>query len=160
VRIHAFADGGSWRPLYFIPWDSSVKQTPEEEDLCKRILFERALSSAISRVGRVREPGEVNLPLDGILEDATFNLVKLWRNRRDITHVLSTIRRFLENAIRKGSPHLRFQWDGATRSLKISIASREEAEVLRRALEEGKPVEWLGSLEAKQPSLFDQDGVE
>lgn len=159
ARVHTFADGGVWRPLYFIPWDPSVEQAPDEKALCQRILFERVLASAVSHAGRLRGPGQANFSLDSILEEATFELAKRW-NRQDILQVITAIRGFLESAIRKKAAHLPIQWDGATRTLRIPIASREDAEALRRALEEGKPAEWLDSSDARQPGLFDEGRVE
>lgn len=160
ARVHTFADAGTWRPLYFIPWDPSVEQAPDEKALCQRILFERVLASAISHAGRLRGPGQASFSLEVILEEATFGLAKRWRNRRDIDQVLIAIRGFLENAIRKKAVHFPVQWDGPTKRLTIPIANMQDAEALRRALEEGKPAEWLGSLEAQQPGLFDQERVE
>jgi hypothetical protein len=160
ARVHTFGDRDAWRPLYFIPWDPSVQQAAEEKALWQRILYERVLGSAISRVGKQRAPGQVDLHLDTILDEATFNLAKLWRSRRDIAYVLTAIRSFLENAIRVGAPRLDARRDIPARALRIPIASREDAEVLRRALEERKPAEWLGSSEARQPSLFEQERVE
>lgn len=160
ARVHAFTDAGAWRPLYFIPWDPSVEQSPEEKALCQRILFERVLASAVSRAGRLRGPGQASFPLDHILEEATFDLAKRWRNRPDITQVVTAIRRFLENAIQKKAAHLPIEWDAPTRTLRISLTSREGAEALRRALEEGKPAEWLDTAEARQPGLFDEGRAE
>jgi len=50
VNIIKFEEGTDPRPLYFIPYDPNILQTKEEQELCRRILFERILSYVITYI--------------------------------------------------------------------------------------------------------------
>ncbi len=47
------------RPLYFIPYDPDIAQTPEERSWCKRVLFERIHSTILVDVGRASPPASL-----------------------------------------------------------------------------------------------------
>jgi len=122
VRIHEILEGDTGRRLYLIPWDPSVSQAPEEREFCRRILFERVLAEALSHAGRASTPGEVRLPLDDLLDKATFKLARYWRAREDVKQVIRAIRRFLQGAIEKKAPGLSSAWDRGERTLRIPLA--------------------------------------
>jgi hypothetical protein len=158
VRIHEVFEGETGRRLYLIPWDPSVSQTPEERQFCQRILFERVLAEALALAGRAPAPGEVHLPMDILLDRATFTLARRWRARQDIKHITQTIHRFLRGTIERHPRKFATRWDAMTRTLVVSLGSAEEHGDLLRALEEGQPAEWLKGRDMQQPELFEDEG--
>lgn len=159
VRIHEVFEGETGRRLYLIPWDPSVSQTPEERQLCQRILFERVLAEALALAGRACVPGEVHFPVDTLLDRATFTLARRWRARQDIKHITHTIHRFLRVTIERHPRKFATRWDAMIRTLVVPMGSAGEHGELLRALEEGQPAEWLKGRDMQQPELF-EDGAE
>jgi hypothetical protein len=80
------------RPLYFIPYDPSIDQTPDQRIFCLQILLQRLLASLLSKIGRAIPPVRKIIAIDEMLNDATFGMYSLWRNR-DTTHNLRSILR-------------------------------------------------------------------
>jgi hypothetical protein len=158
VRIHETLEGDTGRRLYLIPWDPSVTQIPEERDFCQRILFERVLAEALSHAGRASIPGEVRLPLDDLLDKATFKLARYWRAREDVKQVIRAIRRFLQAAIEKNAPGLSVTWDKVERTLRIRVAQAGDHAALLRALEEAGPAFWLSGRDLMQAELPYDEG--
>lgn len=158
VRIHEVLEGETGRRLYLIPWDPSVTQTPEERQLCQRILFERVLAEALALAGRVAVPGELHLPLEALLDKATFSLAKRWRAREDVKQVIRSIHRFLGMSFGKQPGRIGFRWDPTTRVVTVPVGSSDEHSQLLRALEDGRPAEWLKGQEERQAELFEDEG--
>lgn len=72
------------RPLYFIPWDPGVTQSPEEEALCREMLFARVLMEAVQDVGRCSPPDRLVISMQNLLARATFGVSEKWRARHDL----------------------------------------------------------------------------
>lgn len=157
-RIHEMCEGESGRRLYLIPWDPSVSQAPEERQLCQRILFERILGEALALAGKMAVPGELYLPLDTLLDRATFSLARRWRARQDIKHIIQGIRRFLQTSLGRHSDRVVPRWDSTTRTLTLPVASADEHDELLRALEEAGPADWLSGRDLLQAELPYDEG--
>lgn len=93
------------RPLYFIPFDPDIDQTPEEKAFCKRILFERLQGGLIAAVGRAHPPFDLPVSLRGLLNDATFGMVTQWENQDTQKH-LSRLAKQLLTAIAQEIGHI------------------------------------------------------
>jgi hypothetical protein len=91
------------RPLYFIPYDPSIEQSPEEKSLCQQILCQRLLASLLGRIGRSMTPGKMTVSVEDLLNEATFGMYTLWRNR-DSMHNMRNILRGLMAEVKSGLP--------------------------------------------------------
>jgi len=87
--------GDDPRPLYFIPYDPDVHQSPEENLFCKRILFERIHSVVLAAVGRASSPESLTLNIDNLLNEATFGMFGLWENRESLKHMRGMCRQLI-----------------------------------------------------------------
>ena len=87
--------GDDPRPLYFIPYDPDVHQSPEENLFCKRILFERIHSVVLAAVGRASSPESLTLNIDNLLNEATFGMFGLWENRESLKHMQRMCRQLI-----------------------------------------------------------------
>jgi len=86
------------RPLYFIPYDPDLigQQTDEEKLFCKRVLFERMLSTIITAVGRANPPTEVPLKSRDVLNDAMFGMYEHWENSDSARHMRKLCSQFMD----------------------------------------------------------------
>jgi len=84
------------RPLYFIPFDPDVEQSPNEKLLCKRILFERIHGAILSAVGRANAPVTLLIQPSEILNDAMFGMSRHWENQAALRHMRRLCRQFIE----------------------------------------------------------------
>jgi len=87
--------GDDPRPLYFIPYDPDVHQSPEENLFCKRILFERIHSAVLAAVGRASLQTNLTLNINNLLNDATFGMFDLWENRESLKHMRGMCRQLI-----------------------------------------------------------------
>jgi len=75
------------RPLYLIPYDPDIDQSPQQTAHSKRILFERMQSSVIAAVGPANPRSELTIGLEKILGDATLGMFSLWENAASQKHL-------------------------------------------------------------------------
>jgi len=87
------------RPLYFIPFDPSVKQSAQERAYCLRVLLARGRAAAASELGRYSDTGTVVLEADSLLSAATFNLSVYWKDHNDKKNAGRIVLRFVEDAL-------------------------------------------------------------
>ncbi len=83
------------RPVYFIPYDPDVDQTPQEKSFCKRILFERMLGAVVSAAGRVIPPFPTSLKTKSILNDSTFGMYDHWENQESAKNMRGVCKHFM-----------------------------------------------------------------
>lgn len=83
------------KPLYFIPYDPDIDQSPEEREFCKRVLFERIQSTVVAAVGRASPPCELSLNSEKILNDAMFGMYGQWENRESARHMQRLCRQLM-----------------------------------------------------------------
>lgn len=89
------------RPLYFIPYDPNIEQTKEEQELCRRILFERILSYIIDKTGGGTIPSSIIFTTDELLNFATFRVYEIWDDTDAKKHIRKLVKDFLINVIKK-----------------------------------------------------------
>jgi hypothetical protein len=82
------------RPLYFIPYDPDIDQTPTERTFSRRLLFERILSTLVAAVGHATPPTQLPFTPAGVLNDATFGMFAQWENRNSARHMTRLWREF------------------------------------------------------------------
>jgi hypothetical protein len=82
------------RPLYFIPYDPDIDQTPSERAFSRRLLFERILSTLVVAVGHATPPTQLPFTPAGVLNDATFGMFEQWENRDSARHMRRLWREF------------------------------------------------------------------
>jgi hypothetical protein len=83
------------RPLYFIPYDPDLTQSPSEARYCKRVLFERIHSTVVAAVGRANPPVVLLLQSDQILNDAMFGMFEHWENKDSGRHMRGLCRELM-----------------------------------------------------------------
>ncbi len=157
ARILETVEGEVARRLYFIPWDPSVDQSAEEKAFCRRILLERVLAELVAAAGRSSPSSDLQISMEALLDRATFGLATRWRARREVTNIVRVIRTFVRQLIEKGAPGLPMQWDGPARIVTITLRTADDRDQLLRAIEEGRPAEWLKRPDFQQPGLFEDE---
>ncbi|MDQ3691517.1 MAG: hypothetical protein M3406_16100 [Chloroflexota bacterium] len=109
VVVPAAGDEEMARPLYFIPFDPSVSQAPEERQYCLRVLLERGRAHAASVIGRAEAQGTAVLDGLQLLRDATYGLSQHWSDIGSRDKAAHEILRYSKLAIRQMKskvPHL------------------------------------------------------
>ena len=101
--------GSDPRPLYFIPYDPDVQQSPAEANRCRRILLDRIHSSIISMVGRSVPFSETRVRREDLLREATLGMYELWENRDSAVH----LKRLCQEFIRDLAQHVNQRVPGA-----------------------------------------------
>lgn len=84
------------RPIYFIPYDPLIEQSPTEREMSKRILFERIHASVVSNVGRSTCPIELILQTDNLLHDATFRMYARWDDHDSKVNLKRLLKQFMD----------------------------------------------------------------
>ena len=69
------------RPLYFVPFDPDVCQSPTERAYCKRVLYERMQVSIVSALGHAGPPVDLSIETERLLNDAMFGTYSRWEKR-------------------------------------------------------------------------------
>ncbi|MEW6667904.1 MAG: hypothetical protein AB1512_22060 [Thermodesulfobacteriota bacterium] len=92
MRLEADTDP---RPLYFIPFDPDLDQTPDEKAFCKRVLLERLQGGLIALVGRAHPPFNLSVNLQRLLNDATFGTFDQWENQDTHKHLRGLAKQLL-----------------------------------------------------------------
>jgi hypothetical protein len=142
------------RPLYFIPYDPDINQSPEEREFCKRVLFERMQSTVVAAVGRARPPCDLPLSVEKILNDAMFGMYGQWENRESAKHMRRLCRRLMDalaKAVNSEAPNSMFQ---SGEGWKVVLQSSEQHEKVLDALTRFS-CETLGLPKELPPDLFD-----
>jgi hypothetical protein len=143
------------RPLYFIPYDPDISQSPEERKFCKRVLFERMQSTVVAAVGRARPPCELHLNFEKILNDAMFGMYGQWENRESAKHMRQLCRQLMDalaQAVNSKVPNsITFQLD---KGLRIILQNSEQQEKVLDVLTHFSSVT-LDLQTEPQPDLFD-----
>jgi hypothetical protein len=88
-------------PLYFIPYDPTIDQSPAERQRSKRMLFERLLGGVISATGRANPPFDLLLEPDHMLNDAMFGMYEHWESRDATRHMRRLCREFMNALLGK-----------------------------------------------------------
>ncbi len=97
VEILSLEEDTDPRPLYFIPYDPNIRQTKEEQELSRRILFERILSYIISKMGGATIPSSITFTTEELLNSATFGVYEVWEDNEAKKHIRRLVRDFLWN---------------------------------------------------------------
>jgi len=97
VEILQFEDDTDPRPLYFIPYDPNLNQSKEEQEFCRRILFDRILSYIISNIGSANIPTSTTFTTEELLNSATFGVYEIWEDSDTTRHIRRVVRDFLQN---------------------------------------------------------------
>jgi hypothetical protein len=96
VEVIKFEEETDPHPLYFIPYDpNNPQQTPEEQELCRRILFERIWSEIISKVGGGVTPCKVQFSTKELLMSATFGIYDIWEDNDAKRNIKKIVKSFL-----------------------------------------------------------------
>jgi hypothetical protein len=83
------------RPLYFIPFDPDVNQSPAERAYCKRVLYERMHVSIVSAVGHAGPPVDLTIETERLLNDAMFGAYSRWEKRESRQNLKRLCRQFM-----------------------------------------------------------------
>jgi len=148
-------EGSDPRPLYFIPYDPDVTQSPQEAVFCKRVLFERIQSEVIAAVGRSNPPAEVVLESGKLLNSAMFGMYGHWENQDSASHMRRLCRQLMDaitqaaNSVSQDA--IAFQ---PGRGWTVNLASEEQHESVLDALTRFS-CETLSLRVEPSPSLFD-----
>lgn len=155
VKILTFEAETDPRPLYFIPYDPNIQQTKEEQELCRRILFERILSYIISKIGGVTIPSSIIFAIEEILNSATFGVYEVWEDNETKKHIRRLVREFLEDIRSRMDEELREHINyESKRGWTFNLKDTETYEEMLKQISKFKP-ETLDLSKELQPTLFD-----
>jgi len=143
------------RPLYFIPYDPDVDQSPEEREFCKRVLFERMQSTVVAAVGHATPLCELPLNSERILNDAMFGMYGQWENRESAKHMRRLCRQLMDalmQAVNSEVPNSMISQPGE--GWKIILQNSEQQEKVLDALTRFS-CETLDLQKELPPDLFD-----
>jgi len=155
VDVIKFEEDTDPRPLYLIPYDPNVNQTKEEQEFCRRVLFERILSHIISNIGSADIPTSITFTTAKLLNLATFGVYEIWDDTDAKKHIRKLVKDFLANV--KNSINvsvrecLKFE---AQKGWIFNIENKEKQEELLKHLQRFKP-ENLDLSKKIEPTLFD-----
>ena len=144
------------RPLYFIPYDPDINQSPQERKFCKRILFERMHCTVTAAVAHAHPPHELCLDCQKILNDAMFGMYDQWENRESARHMRRLCKQLMDalmQAVNSEAPNsITFQ---SREGWKIILQDSEQQEKVLGALRRFSCVT-LDLRTEPDPSLFDE----
>lgn len=155
VKIIEFEENTDPRPLYFIPYDPNVNQTKEEQEFCRRILFERILSHIISNIGSADIPASITFTTADFLNLATSGVYKIWDDDDAKKYVRRVVKDFLINIKNSIDPFVRecIKYE-PQKGWIFNIEKKEIQEELLKQLQRFKP-ENLDLSKKIEPTLFD-----
>ncbi|MBE3576243.1 MAG: hypothetical protein IMX00_00855 [Limnochordales bacterium] len=147
------------RPLYFIPYDPDVEQSPAERNLCRRILLERILASLIRVVGRSTPPCEIRISCEDLLRDATLGVYEFWENRDSAVHMRRLCKHFIRNLAQEANQIIpeALTYVGQDQVWLIKVADEGQHQSLLQAMMEFS-AEHTQPAEIEQIPLFDDLG--
>jgi len=145
------------RPLYFIPYDPNI-QTKEEQELSRRILFERILGHIISRIGGADIPSSITFTTEELLNSATFGVYEIWEDNEAKKHLRRLVKDFLNNIMHFISEPLKgFITYEPQKGWSFNLKDREACEEILKQIQKFKP-ETLDLSKKIEPTLFDNMG--
>jgi len=155
VEVIRFEKETDPRPLYFIPYDPNIQQTKEEQEFCRRILFERILSYIISKIGGATIPETITFSIGELLNFATFGLYKIWEDKEATKHVRRFVRDFL-NKLKKAidEPLRESITHEPEKGWTFNLKDKKIYEELLKQLQKFRP-ETLDLSKKVEPTLFD-----
>ena len=115
------------RHLYFIPYDPSVTQDPEEKRHCLRVLLARGRASAASIFGQSQDIGTIVIEGNALLHGATYGISEYWSEPNDRKQAAKTILKFVREALssmRPCAPNV--TEESSPPRIKVLIASEEQ----------------------------------
>jgi len=143
------------RPLYFIPYDPNLQQKTEEQQLCRRILFERILSYIVSTIGGATIPSSVIIKMEELLSSATFGLYEVWDDSESKKYVRRLVKDFLSNIKSSiNEPLKEFITYEAQKGWIFNLKDKETFEEMQKQIMKFKP-ETLDLSKKIEPTLFD-----
>jgi hypothetical protein len=147
------------RPLYFIPYDPNIQQTKEEQELSRRILFERILGHMISEIGVADIPSSITFTTQELLNSATFRVYEIWEDNEAKKHVRRLVKDFLNQIMSVISEPLRESITYEPQKGWIfNLKDREAREEILKQIQRFKPETLDLSKKIEQISLFDNIG--
>ncbi len=159
VEVIQLEEDSDPRPLYFIPYDPNCmdQQSKEEQEFCRRILFERILSHIISEIGGADMPASLVFTTEGFLNSATFGLYEIWEDNEAKKHLRRIVKDFLMNVASAFDEPLRKCMSYKTQvGWAFNISNKATQAELLKQLMKFKP-ETLDLSKRIQPSLFDDE---
>jgi len=155
VDIIKFEEDTDPRPLYLIPYDPNVNQTREEQEFCRRVLFERILSHIISNIGSADIPTSITFTTAELLNLATFGVYEIWDDTDAKKHIRKLVKDFLVNAKNSIEASLRkYIKHESQKGWVFNIENKDIYEELLKQLQRFKP-ENLDLSKEIAPTLFD-----
>ena len=148
------------RPLYFMPWDPSVTQSPEERDYCRAVLFARVQSEATSLIGRTTIPGHIVLDLRQILSSATYGVSDLWRSKPDLGRTIRDCRSFLWQSLESLKERLSITAPSDPDRIEMTVRSVVEQTMVIDQLASISPFAKVRTEPRAQASMFDIIGAD
>jgi hypothetical protein len=155
VDIIKFEKDTDPRPLYFIPYDPNIEQTKEEQEFCRRVLFERILSHIISNIGSADIPTSITFTTAELLNLATFGVYEIWDDTDAKKHIRKLVKDFLisvkDSMDESVKECLKYE---AQKGWIFKIENKDIQEELLKQLQKFKPEE-LDLSKGIQLTLFD-----
>lgn len=144
------------KPIYFIPYDPDIHQSPQEKEFCKRVLFERIQSTVVAAVGHARPPCELSLNSEKILNDAMFGMYEQWENRESARHMRRLCRQLMDALMQAvNSEALSSMIFQPREGWTITLQNNEQHEKILNALTRFS-CDTLDLRVEPQPGLFDE----
>jgi hypothetical protein len=142
------------RPLYFIPCDSYT-HIKEEQELSRRILFEKILNFMICKIGGANIPFTITFTTEEFLNFATFGAYEIWEDNEATKHMRQLVKDFLKD-IKNGidEPLKECVSYESQKGWIFNLKDRETREELLKQLQKFKP-ETLDLSKTIEPTLFD-----
>jgi len=142
------------RPLYLFPYDPNI-QTKEEQEMARRILFERILGHIISEIGGADIPTLKIFTTEELLISATFGIYEIWDDNEAKKHIRRLLKDYLIEIKNNISEPLR---DSITyesqKGWVFNLKDKDTHEELLKQLQKFKP-ETLDLSKKLEPTLFD-----
>ncbi|MBE0478315.1 hypothetical protein IBX65_04255 [Candidatus Aerophobetes bacterium] len=155
IKVIQFEEDTDPRPLYFIPYDPNINQTKQEQQFCRRVLFERILSYVISNIGGTTIPTSVTFTTDELLNSATFRMYEIWEDNDAKRHIRRLVKDFLmEIKTRLNEPIRENISYEPQKGWIFNLKDRETYEEFLKQLHKFKP-ETLDLSKKVEPTLFD-----
>ena len=147
------------RPLYLVPWDPSVQQTPEMREYCRAVLFARITSEAVATVGHatVTVPDRFVLKIEPLLSAATFGVSDRWRSRSDLNRTVRECKRFLTEALRPLRERLSMTQPSDPERIELTLRSQDDLNQVLDALLRASPFGGPPPEPEDQLSVLDQE---
>lgn len=155
IEVVKFEKTTDPRPLYFIPYDPNIQQTKEEQQFCRRILFERILSYIISNIGGATIPTTITSTTEDLLNAATFGVYEIWEDNEATKNVRRLVKDFLisiKNSINE--PLRECITYESNKGWIFNLKDKETHEGLLKEFQKFKP-ETLDLSKQTQPDLFE-----